>query len=159
MPRRWLIRGLFVLPILLCVSAWVWSMLHQTYSSYHHGGHEISCTMEGGFLDCYVLFQGQGPRAPDGWYCLTRSMDLRVVDPHFFPVRGGQTTPECTSSPRFLGFGYEHGTTSNEYRSVFVPYWFLIVVFSAALFVVCRKTRPKINPKMAFPVEVGEKHG
>ena len=35
-----------------------------------------------------------------------------------------------------------------------VPYWFLILIFSAVLFFVWRKTRPKLNPKMAFPVEV-----
>jgi len=55
----------------------------------------------------------------------------------------------------FLGFGFD-GDDNALFLSV--PHWFLILVFFFVLFFVWRKTCPKINPKMAFPVEIGAKH-
>ena len=53
-----------------------------------------------------------------------------------------------------MGFGYAHyADARNSVTMVCVPYWFLIVFFSVALFFVWRKTRPKFNPNTAFPIE------
>jgi hypothetical protein len=144
MLRRWIIRAVFMLPILLCVGGWAVSTKYSAQINYSYGGYRTGCGMLGGVVN---LDRGVWPNSEVGW-----SYDG-------FPVKFRLIEPSHLKAPAFLGFKYDHidGPFIGEpfeLKIVFVPFWFLIVVFSAALLVVWRKTRPKINPKMAFPVEV-----
>ena len=146
MRRRGLIRGLFLLPLLLCVGGWAWSVTHGSTITYCQGDHFGGCESSWGLITVYL---GRGTGMPRGWVC----QDNPAPAPNFWP----RDTPD---SHAFIGFGlgrmlYEPGTV----YWLSMPYWFLIVVFSAVLFFVWRKTRPKINPQMAFPVELGRPHG
>jgi len=62
----------------------------------------------------------------------------------------------------FLGFFCIHsgrdGAAAERWIAA-IPFWFPILIFSVVLFLVWRKTRPKIKAGGAFPVEVVEKHG
>jgi hypothetical protein len=139
MLRRWLIRALFILPILLCVVGWVWSGTHFSWTKYSHEGSYVACTASRGVI-C-VKFDGRG--TSNGWAC---GVDSR--DAHFWPV-------DYPDSRSYLGFRFACFDEMARYDYLFaVPFWFLIIVSSAVLFFVWRKTRPKINPKTAFPVEV-----
>ena len=41
MKRRWFIRILFMLPVLLCVVGWGWSGTHDTSVAYRYGGRDV----------------------------------------------------------------------------------------------------------------------
>ena len=135
MKRRWFIRICFMLPILLCVVGWVWGATRFAHIMYVHSGHWVACGPSSGFVN--VAF-GQNPRKSDGWEWSVIPQSAR-----FGP--GG--------TPYFLGFSFRHILASDMYMYMFgVPYWFLLIIFSAVLFVVWRKTgKPK--PGRAFPVE------
>jgi len=67
--------------------------------------------------------------------------------------------PNSDNSDFVLGFG--HGRALGDGVSntfVAVPYWYIILIFFGLLFFVWRKTRPKINPATAFPVELTAKN-
>ena len=134
MKRRWLIRSIFMLPILLCIVGWCWSAGHGGWIGYYHGAEFVGCETFWGVVRLGT--SGPGP----GCCC------------------GVDSAPEiCFLLPNdpqtFLGFGYFF--ISPE-RHVYVPYWFLILAFSAILFFVWRKTRTKPQGG-AFPVEVAAK--
>ena len=42
---------------------------------------------------------------------------------------------------------------------VYVPYWFLLLVSTALWLLVWRKTRGRVDPGRAFPVEVAKEAG
>ena len=139
MKRRWFIRILFMLPILLCVVWWAWGGLNFSFVSYCHGGHRVGCSPSSGVVTVHFGWDG---RMPDGWHC-------RVV-----PIERDRFWPESRPNFRFyLGFGIGRvadGMMSLDMLSV--PYWFLIIGSSVVLLIVWRKTRPKLNPRTAFPV-------
>ena len=63
------------------------------------------------------------------------------------------------SSDGFLGgFKIVLSEANGDDYELSSPSWFPGAISTLVLFVAWRKTRPKINPKMAFPVEVGEQH-
>ena len=136
MNRRWLIRILFMLPILLCAATWLWSGTHKGQISYTHGG------VGGGFgtsRGVLGMAFGTATRLPDGW-------DGRAGrhSPKYFP----RYEPGS-----FLGFAAEYDRDSTTFV-VYMPCAFPLVVFSGLLFSVWRKTRPKANPNSAFPVVI-----
>src|ERR1035437_4189762 len=125
MKRRWIIRIIFILPILLCVVGWVWSGTHFSRIEYGVYGHWwIACDLRYGVVDVMVARSGVDG---GGWYCVTRP----YPNARFWPVNS------------IFGFGY-YGPS----HKVVMPIWFLIFLFSLVLFFVWRKTRPKINPAM-----------
>jgi hypothetical protein len=100
------------------------------------------------------------------WRCGYDRHSFRVVDADFWrwSISSGDLSPAGYTGFSLVGFQYKfesmhkydlRGPRYGQWMAA-VPFWFLIVVFSAVLFVVWRKTRPKIDPKTAFPVEVGK---
>ena len=132
MKRRWIIRSIFILPILLCIVGWGWSAGHSGDVWYWTGVTGVSCSTGWGSVGVCTIYS----RVPDwepGWHC--------------------EVVP--TDEIRFL-FGAHLGfvySSTPIYTHVYVPYWFLILVFSAVLLFVWRKTR-KPNHATAFPVEM-----
>ena len=137
MKRRWLIRSVFILPILLCVGGWVWSGFYGRAVGYYRAGHGVWCATEWG-----VVSVGVGPDRgmPDGWRYLVDPL------PHFlfWPTN----EPES-----FLGFRLPPHGFSPGWYGVAVPYWFLIILFALVLVFVWRKTGKK-KPDHGFPVEM-----
>jgi hypothetical protein len=143
MVRRWIIRSVFMLPILLCVGGWGWSVGHLTQIRYNRHGAAVFCSTQwGSFQFAWNPKYGED-------YPLVY-VDSQA-DAHFLPPDDRRVFQTDFSLP---GFRY----TSEDGSAVDVSYWLLIVFFSIPLFVVWRKTQPKINPKMGFPVEVKVKH-
>ena len=140
MKRRWFIRCLFMLPILLCVGGWAWGRMYNGYVRFTHDGSWIGCVQSDG-----VIGVGVGGRfgLPNGW---NHEVALRDGLRHFW-----RPWPD----PAFLGFRISHHPQDmGGWYCLSLPYWFLIIVFSLVLFFVWRKTRPKLNPATAFPMEM-----
>ena len=137
MKRRWLIRILFLLPIVLCAAGWAWSGTHVGEIGYTRGA---GCAVgtNGGVIG--IAF-GSIMGGPNGW-------DGRVSghSAHYFPPFEWGT---------FLGFGFEHGRGPEVYI-VFMPYALPLFVFSIVLIIVWRMTRVR-EPARAFPVEFATK--
>jgi hypothetical protein len=137
MLRRWLIRAVFMLPILLCVGGWGFSVQHGGWVSYAHSSRLVDFGTAWGTIDVTIaLFPGE----PDGLDWLAHPMDSF----HFWPYVDQAYHP-------VFGFGFRRLVDTNppnsDFYTLYVPYWFLIVVFSLILSFVWRKTRPRINPK------------
>ena len=121
-----------MVPILLCLGAWGWSRSHWTRIGYCHHQRFVGCASR---WETVGVWWGTEMGQPEGWVCSTVSQD----SPHLWS---------------FLGFRYLHerDTTHTSTRLI-APWWFLIVVFSAILYVVWRKTQPRGTGR-AFPVEL-----
>jgi hypothetical protein len=143
MARRWPIRALFMLPILLCLAGWAWSWLYAGQISYTRHGSVILCGTHYG-----SIFSGWGRSSVgSGWTCIVipessvwhlERPDPLLCDANSFGIRG-------------LGMAGPSGTMS--LRLLYVP-TFLLSVFSTFPLIISLRKRRKINPKMAFPVEL-----
>jgi hypothetical protein len=49
--RRWFIRSIFMLPILLCIVGWGWSVGHTDEGWYCHEGYWVCCRTSSGFVN------------------------------------------------------------------------------------------------------------
>jgi hypothetical protein len=127
MKRRWIIRGLFIGLLLLCVVGWLWTFNSGGYLR----GEVWAIHLWAG--DITVARWASGPAKSDFQLYFERSM-LR-----------GQWRQQG-----LLGFRVQKGPLG---MAVGVPFWFLIATSSAIVWLVLRKTRPKIDPAKAFPVE------
>ena len=139
MQRRWIIRGLFMLPVLLCIVGWVWGGGHVADVSYFHNGSFVHCSPSFGAVN--ISF-GKGRSRPDGWHGNVSSLDdIYLWPPQIYPHY-------------ILGFTYNYITSSawNVYQ-FWVPFWALVICFASVFLFVWRRTLPKINPKIAFPIE------
>jgi len=140
--KRWIIRGVFLWLLLLCVAGWVGSYA-CSFGIYHN---VRDCPWGIGIGDGMVLLG----RAGEDWWGWRRSgvvgcsMDRSVVVHDKYDW----------NPSRFLGFGYGGGTNILYERFWCIPFWFPTILAAVASFIVWRKTRPKINPVTAFPVEV-----
>ncbi len=148
-----------MLPILLCVVGWGWSGMQATTFYYSLDGRWMACGHGQGVVYVQLAWDGRipvGRRIPVGWLCLVSPVN---------PIRFWPTDQHNLNDYNLLGFYYchNHYVSSYEYTpeasrassySLGVPYWFLIAVFSWVLFIVWRKTRPKLHPPSAFPVEI-----
>ena len=134
MKRRWIIRSIFMVPLLLCIVGWGWSANHGGRIAYCYGNKAITYGTEWG---CFEI--GYMLRSPsDGWHC-----GASELAPHFLPPHS------------ILGF-VSSSYAVMDWHVMLLPYWFLILVFSSVLFFVWCKTQTK--PKGgAFPVEVASK--
>ena len=133
MKRRWLFRSFFILPILLCIIGWWWSVAHGCRFGCSYVGYYVGLGTEWGSVALIYDSSDQGP--PD-W-----TLEMPPLSAaHFIHPRS------------FLGFSYR--TPNPTRRAIVVPYWFLMLVFSGILWFVGRKTRPKPNPATAFPIEM-----
>ena len=131
MKRRWFIRSLFMLPILLCLIGWGWSAGYLSGVKYQGQGWRVRLAMRGGMIEVEHWRDDFGQR---GLHLVNWPGPLC-----FWPGMG-----------HHLGFGYLYGSYE---KHIALPFWFLILVFSGLLWFVWRQTRPKPNGG-AFPVEV-----
>jgi len=146
MKRRWFIRALFMLPLLLCILGWSWSAKHYGCIQYAYAGRLFGCISASGVVNLEI---GTDKGRYDGWDWEFSSGD-----------HPSQYWPPDPNFNAFLPFSIETdtlvggaGPVGKVYYLIF-PYWFLILIFSVILFFVRRKTRPKRNTGMAFPIEV-----
>ena len=137
--KRWLIRSVFMLPLLLCVVGWGWSGSQRTWIDYCPHDRVVDCDSLWGVVGVqWGTLTGQ----PDWWVYGTTE------------TSNAQFWPTYRSVDSFLGFRYFHArTTTRSTTRLQAPLWFLIIVFSAILYVVWRKTRPRGTGR-AFPVEL-----
>ena len=137
MKRRWIIRSIFMLPILLCIVGWEWSATHSFGMLYSHYDYFFCCNTYWGCVSAtYQRFDLTSQ--PGAW-----DFAINSTDHHFLWASANFTH-------QFLGFAYK---VEPHLYTLVAPYWFLILVFSGVLWIVWRRTRPK--PKGgAFPVEV-----
>ena len=143
MSRRWLIRYVFMLPLLLCVVGWAWSGTHVGWVRCIRGGHWLECYTASGAI---FVDTGWGNPAANGWLC-----GIRVTPAvSFWP---GSKLPFAS----FLGFSLNYGAWEGQhYFRCGVPYWILISLFALALFFFWRNPKQK-KPGGAFPVEVNRR--
>jgi hypothetical protein len=140
MPKHWIIRGLFLGLLMLIVGECVWAETHSRSIRYFHNGRWVKCETRANVVNVALVWDNRPQSELNGW--LYQTDRIRP-----YPAR-------------YYGFDFHHFADANVSAYVFfVPYWFILCIPSGVMFFVWWKTRPKINPKMAFPVEVGKKHG
>ena len=146
MTRRWLIRCLFLLPILLCLAGYAWSVVHNGWLVWNHAGDTFELTTGSGVIQLEWMESGAGAA---GWHAWSYA-----VPPSFY------FSDARAPGSSFLSFRFYYRVPSTfpgapTYQSALqVPYWFLLLLFSALFYLVWRKTPPTLNPKSAFPIEV-----
>jgi len=156
MTRPWIIRCLFMLPLLLCVVGWVVSMGHPAYITHSHAGYDTFCSISWGRVNVgrsrmgVTLSDGSVARPNAGWEGGFFPPELRVRSVHQHP-----------SLLSALGFGWTNVSVnmdniSYDLRAASVPFWFLLVAFSLCLLFLWRKTGQK-KPGEVPPVEVKAK--
>jgi len=156
MTRRWLIRSLFILPLLLCVVGWGWSMWHQGRIRGSHGNYFfVGATKYGVIeLECGRWPVFPGSRTEWGYDSLPWGL---AAFPEHWPGLPPNVC-ECRSRPfAFMGLRYWYYARGidGEYDSRWlqVPYYLLVLLFGLVLFFAWRKTRPRTTYG-AFPVEL-----
>ena len=135
--KRWLLRGVFLLPLLLAAAGWLWSGTHWGYVEYVHEGRGVWCWSEQG-----VLYAGlwRGVSTASGWH-----VGVDPLDPaRYWPESDPQS---------WLGFEHVSGPDWDRYW-VTVPYWFVLLASGGVLAVVWRLTRAKPLAGRGFPVQV-----
>jgi hypothetical protein len=151
MGKRWFIRSIFILPILLCVVGWGWSVNHAGGIAYQGSENYFGCiTYAGKFSVCYEpdLRQNFGWN----WWAWRQTPDWGESD------LSSNDNPEIANDNvkiAFAGFRFEKGIFGSEATEQYlgsIPFWFLILIFSISLYFVWRKTKPKIGA--AFPVVI-----
>ncbi len=146
MLKRWLLRGLFLLPVVLCLAGWGWSGWYEGWVGYTRSHRTIGFgTAEG------TVSLGAGRRIGynDGYAAaVDRSEAVR-----FWP------TPD-PDDICFLGFRWWHDSYSDfsggagTAYSLTIPYWFPLLASALLFLLVWRKTRRRLSPATGFPVEV-----
>jgi len=129
-----------MLPVLLCVAGWGWSINHAGMLAYWYPPRYVGFTTGSGTASIQFGRVSTMGGFEGGWIRLADS-----VPASFLP-----------DPPRYLGFVFDwESTVGGGYGlTVKVPYWFLVAIFGVLLLLAWRKTRPKPNPATAFPVEV-----
>jgi len=142
--RRWTIRSIFVLPVLFCAVGWLVSAHYFITVSYFPRGQGVLFGTYSGIA--YLWFRPSNG-VSHGWHIsCSRNAGWTYWPPKDLNL--------------FLGFGhfYEKGDPFwGTMRSYTFPYLLPLVIFSAFLFFVWRRTRPKLSPATAFPVGGAER--
>ncbi len=128
-------RGFFITLLTLCLGGWAWSHYYSSYVAYCHGGYRFYVAIHVGALEAALIentFHGKGFEFDN----------VRILS-------GGSVY--FSTERRFLGF-YIDWSGFDTLLEVGIPFWFLTIVLTLALFFVWRKTR-RPNPARAFPVE------
>jgi len=135
--KRWLIRSVFMLPILFCLLAWGRSIQHDDTVGYAGGG--VHAEVDAYWGSVHLTWE-RGKPGGSGFYCQQEP----TFDAHFWPVDRSLGT--------YAGFGFHRVTVPRyTYRWASCPYWFLLLL-SFLLLIVWRKTRPR-KIAQGFPVE------
>jgi hypothetical protein len=141
MVWQWIIRGMGIALLALCVTAWVGSYFKCVSVSY------------GSKTDRWTLDLVAGESAFSG---------IRAAVSRGWTVEHGQYYPDQRDRMRAvykiipyhaLGFAWEPSRGFGIHPSVWIPLWFPSLVFALLLWFVWRKTRLKYSGK-GFPVEV-----
>jgi hypothetical protein len=134
MPRRWLIRSLFIILAILCAVAWIgthWRVADIGYV----GKTRIGLELDEGRLG--ILSTNNFQDTP-GWH-------LSLTASHDTPWQVVERTAQCHA----LGFAF---TADPSELLVVIPLWFPTLISAFTLWFAWRKTRPKPIGR-AFPVE------
>ncbi len=143
MIKRWLIRALFILPLMLTVSGWAWSAIRNSDAMYSTGTTFLT------LYSCQGVF---------GWeYYDETSVPFTGLAFQSLPQAKIRPWPRDDSINLYhLGFGVRRTTLTG--RGWAVPYWLPTAIFSGLLILIWRASRPKPGVETAFPVETaGEK--
>lgn len=155
MIRRWFIRIVFMLPILLCVGGWEWSNSYTLKTCFTHGFNLWYGTVAEGKL-CVQWAQSDRLQAPWSWSAHSEE---------WYPDVWLEWRGAIGRRGSFLGFwiGEDLLTDGEGERSqgqwVAIPFWFPTILSALTLCYVWRKTQPKLNSKTAFPVEAAVTNG
>jgi hypothetical protein len=139
MVRRWLIRGLTLTLLTLCVGAWVGSYCRDAYVE-HSGKWNCVVAIYRGRLA--IAQYPTGMLLGSGWFCGIKKLE------------DDWTYGDSVAVFHALGFSYRRDIIVGT--SVTVPFWATSSLSGGVLWLVWRKTRPKYNGK-GFPVEVAKK--
>ncbi len=146
MMRRWIIRGLALALLTLCVVAWVGSYCRPLYIEQNVGGRSKSFFWAEGRVGYFFNSGLMGPWP--GWKSLF-DRGLIGFDSSFW------FTWDSQGSWHILGFC--SGGTKDRWWCT-IPLWFpaVVVALVPMLWLVWRKTRSKYNGR-GFPVEPARK--
>ena len=136
MIRRWLIRGLALTLLALCIVAWAGSYGRGAYIRHESDGWQEWAELETGGMG----FEWCRVSGPVQFHWLWGTMS---IEPDFWMVWGEDDICGWT------GF---HLMNRENQKSVVIPLWFPTLLSAALGLFVWRKTRPKYNGK-GFPVE------
>ena len=134
MLRCWIIRGIFIGLLMLCVGWWVESYGHSDEVTYiSSGGRGCTIFSDKGGLRLVIHLRNE---ICTGWI-----FDHQTTNP-------AQRRVVLTGEEFFLGFGYARNCGPGfDCQWLYIPYYFLVLLFSLASYYVWRKTRPKVAPK------------
>ena len=160
MTHRWIIRCTFMLPILLCAAAWLWTnAVYMISVSCAYRARGIACwTYPGVLCIKWEDFSRShyGSAYHNGLhYHVTRewqSFPFKVRRPSLWPPWPVPQAPYMSTTFSCLGLGYDLSD-----KRLYIPFWLLILAFAALLFFVWRRTAPP-KPGRGFPVEVTGVH-
>ena len=127
MVKRWVIRGVFMLPILLCACGWVESSGHYDAVFWVRGRGCVFISDEG--IVSLVYVRAELPFEGWCWQHTDVSTEQRLL-------------PEDPA--QYGGFGYGHeGSSTTEMCWVSIHYYFPLFLFSVLLVDVWGKTRAR----------------
>lgn len=150
-----MIRGLFLLPLLLCVGGWGWSVGYHAILQHTYDESTIFYGTRWGSV--YVVWDEKSgspvTSKPSHWSSQIRTSQIRIL------ALENPAGAMMGYKVSFGGFHYfKTGLADNErvwtLGFIGVPYWFLMIFFAGGLLFVWRKTRGKASAETAFPVEI-----
>jgi len=139
MIKWWILRGLFVLPVVLFAGGWLWSGTHAGYIVYVHNGRVDQFQSKCGVVG-WVFGDGM---APGGYW---QGGVLPQKPPCYWPQR---------RYSQGFHWGLRYPDKTHYFGEVEVPYWFLLLASAGVLTWVWRMTGAKGKVGRGFPVEVG----
>jgi hypothetical protein len=149
MIRRWLIRGLALALLTLCVMAWVGSYFTRVSVRLQPHGWHITLLIDSGSARCEVDHVPQ--YIAREWVWTLRPPDFMLIEFDYSRAKYhiGGFAYRSDSATWLAGF------TTNLSWIIF-PVWFPTLLSALALWLVWRKTRPAYNGR-GFSVEVAGK--
>jgi hypothetical protein len=143
MIRRWLIRGLALTLLTLCVVAWAASYWQCVQTTVYAAGSRVyvTCQVEAGTI-LIVEFVGV-PARRWNWSWQRFAVNLKGVQSVYNGIEY-----------HGAGFAYYPSTATWPETGLMFPLWFPTLLSALLLWLVWRKTRPAYNGQ-GFPVEVG----
>jgi hypothetical protein len=148
MVRRWLIRGLALTLLTLCVGAWAGSYFEYEAIDYEGATRCGFTLLEAGELQ--LFFGDYAPWAQQGWDVWHGRCDSKL--------RAEILSLYKSTQYHLLGFAWQPRRPTERGQRVMIPLWFPTLLSALLLWLVWRKTRPAYNGR-GFPVEVGGRAG
>jgi hypothetical protein len=143
MVRRWIIRGLALALLTLCVTAWIGSYFEIETVFYESKTEIWWASVAGGELE--LTHQHHGPGG---------SRKLMVPHAPYDTIARDGTRNAYRNTPyHLLGFAWQPRTAPNPVQGVMIPLWFPTTLAAGFLWLIWRKTRPQYTGQ-GFPVEV-----